>query len=114
MKADQLRRDKERLSNEVTILKDQLAVERQERSLLGKRNDPIEPEEAVHLEQAVTREIKRRRGNNQATDTAASLEERRADDKAKISEMLKDYKQYLVPWSAIMRACLYGKRPQPF
>ena len=28
--------------------------------------------------------------------------------------MLKDFRRYLVPWSAGMNGCLYGKRPQPF
>ena len=81
----------------------------------------MEPEKEQELQEAVIREIKRRRkgppgrvpsaGDN---DAPVSLQERRVSDKASITEVLTQYKSLLTPWSKIMAKCLEGKEPKPF
>ena len=74
----------------------------------------MEPEEEQELQEAVIREIKRRRKGPGDNDAPVSLQERRVSDKASITEVLTQYKSLLTPWSKIMAKCLEGKEPKPF
>ena len=74
----------------------------------------MEPEEEQELQEAVIREIKRRRKGPGDNDAPVSLQERRVSDKASITEALTQYKSLLTPWSKIMAKCLEGKEPKPF
>ena len=90
-KVSQLQKDKKRLDNEISVLKDQITIYRQEFRIMNKRQAPAEPEDAMAIQEATMREIKRRRDQNIASEAPVTLDERRAMDKAKITEIIKDY-----------------------
>jgi len=52
------------------------------------------------------REIKRRRNQNTPSDAPVTLEERRAVDRASITEIIKDHRNLLTTWTSIMENCL--------
>ena len=95
-------------------LKDQVAILNQEVKTLGKRSAVITPEEAIELDEAIVREIKRRRKDPCGHDVPVSLTERRANDKAKISKIIKDHSNLLVHWNEILTKCLEDKESVSF
>ena len=66
---------------DIKVLRDQLTICKQELNVLGKRNIVLEPEQAARIEEAVHREIKRRRKNSVGPAEPVTLSERRAIDK---------------------------------
>ena len=71
-------------------LKDQVTILKQEVKTLGKRGAVVNPEESAELEEAIVREIKRRRRDPHDQNAPVTLDERRASDKATVSKILKD------------------------
>ena len=77
-------------------LKDQVTILNQEVKNLGKRTAIVSVEEAIALDGAIVREIKRRRKDSRGQDPPVTLTERRANDKATISRIIKDNSNLLV------------------
>ena len=71
--ANQLRENVQKLNQDKKVLNDQLMICKQELNMLGKRSIVISPEEATKIEEAVGREIKRRRKCNVGSDTPVTL-----------------------------------------
>ena len=94
------------MREEIKVLRDQLSISRQENTQLGSRAVPVEPEEAMALREEVARDIKRRRGIESTVDKDVTLDEMRADGKAKIDQFIKDYKWLLTPWTRILDSLL--------
>ena len=109
--AKQLQKDKKRLEKDITVLKDQLAIHKQQLRTLGQKTACIEPEKEMQLQEAVVREIKRRRKNSISVDAPITLQEGRAHDGANIGQLIKENKLLLTPWSEIMANCLIDKEP---
>ena len=103
-----------RQDKEIQALKDELAIQKQELRLLGKRPSPADPEETEYLQEAVAREIKKRRRQSIGNDAPVMLQERRKTDHVNIASVLREHKDLLVPWTTVMAAALKDKMPQPF
>ena len=73
---------------------------------LGKRPAIIEPQDAAIFEEAIIREIKRRRKDPGDQDALVTLDERRAADKASASSLIKENSNLLVEWSEIVSRAL--------
>ena len=69
---------------------------------LGKRPTIIEPQDAAIFEEAIIREIKRRRKDPGDQDALVTLDERRAADKVFASSLIKENSNLLVEWSEIV------------
>ena len=65
----------------------------------------------MQLQEAVAREIKRRRKTSICVDAPITLQERRAHDGANIGQLIKENKLLLTPWSEILAVCLKDKEP---
>jgi len=63
---------------------------------LGKRSAIIEPHDAAIFEEAIIREIKRRRKDPGDQDALVTLDERRATDKTSASSLIKENSNLLV------------------
>ena len=92
----------EKQKEEIKVIRDQLTIWRQEWRTLGKRNAPVEPREARALEEAVAREIKRRRKDNKDPAVPVTLQERRAADKAQIANLINENAIFLANWHGIL------------
>ena len=77
-------------------LKDQVAILHQEVKNLGKRSAIIDPQDAAVFEEAIIREIKRRRKDPCDQDALVSLDERRAADKASATFLIKENSNLLI------------------
>ena len=91
-----------------------MIILRQENRILGKRREPLDKKEVLELQEATSREIIRRRHHSNQSSQKPSLQERRADDKEKITKLLKNYSALLTPWSEIMAAALRGRSQTNF
>ena len=83
---------------------------RQENRLLGKRAEPVEPLEALEIQEAANREIIRRRHHSDQSSLPITLKERRANDKANISKCLKEFNPLLTSWTQIVDYSLNGQK----
>ena len=95
-------------------LKDQVTILNQEVKNLGKRTAIVSVEEAIALDGAIVREIKRRRKDSRGQDPPVTLTERRANDKATVSRIIKDNSNLLVHWNEILARCLEDKEAATF
>ena len=86
----------------MVILKDQLAICKQDLQQLWARGKPVEPEEAQEINEAVHREIKRRRKIDAKEDRPITLDERRAYGKDIIMSYIKELKFSLAAWQTIL------------
>ena len=119
-KVNQLRSDATRQKKDIGVLKDQMAIYRQENQLFkesfankDQQPPPPSPNETAELRTTVVNEINRRRGRRAAQPEPTSLPEQRANDKGAIMEMLKDYKHHLTPWKDILENLLAGRESKP-
>ena len=99
---------------EIRVLKGELAITKQDYRLQFKRPVPLEPEERQALNEAVIREVKKRRKLNEVDSGVVTLRERRAHDTSVIKRTLKDHGKLLTPWSTIITNALSGITPQRF
>ena len=79
---------------------------RREARTLGKRAAVVEPAEAKALEEAISREIIRKRKGSACKEAPVTLEERRAADKANITAIIKENANLLVSWKDILANAL--------
>ena len=98
-----------KLAEQNERLNGQVAIYRKEKLLLGKRNAPVDAEEAEYLREVISNEIRKRRRQSGGQQAPVTLKERRSMDNSSISELLGQYKDLLVPWPDIMAAALFGK-----
>ena len=63
---------------------------------------------------AVSNQIKRRRGSSRVMEEPISLKEQRAVDKANVMELLKDFKHLLTPFDDVLATLLATTEPKPF
>ena len=103
--------DIQRYKAQIRTLQGELAIVNQECRLLGKRPSPADPEETEYLQEAVAREIKKRRRQSICNDAPVTLQERRKTDHASIASVLREHKDLLVPWTTVMAAALKDKMP---
>ena len=73
----------------IKTLQEQLALQKQELKVLGKRPLECDPDEEAALQQAVASQIKRRRQITDPQETPVTLKERRAFDRATIERLIK-------------------------
>ena len=91
------------------VLRDQIAIYKKEFRLLGKRPALEEPEIENQIEDAVIREIKRRRKPTCDQEQPITLQEKRARDRARIEEVMRSSKPLLAHWDEILAACINDK-----
>ena len=99
---EQLLRELKQNTKEMMVLRDQVAIYKQEFRVLGKRHEVDRDQDALQLQEAVTNEIKRRRKPTTPTDLPITLNERRAHDRANIMKILKEYHGQLAHWDDIL------------
>ena len=69
----------------------------------------MEAEDVQALEEAVARQIKRKRKEGDKDDRPISIDERRALGKENIMALVKQLSFNLASWPAILNACKDGK-----
>ena len=79
---------------------------RREAKTLGKRSAMVEPAEAKALEEAISREIQRKRRSSVGREAPVTLDERRAADRANITAIIKENANLLVSWKEILAVAL--------
>ena len=73
-----------------------------------------DPEDALKLEQALVRTIKRQRVSNNQEDREVSIDEKRVVGRQNIMSFVKELKFFLTPWAKILEALIVGKHPTKF
>ena len=77
--------------------------------------DNADQEDDEALEEAIIREIKRRRRETKMMEAPeVTLKERRALDQANVTKLLKENDNLLASWTDILAPCLEGRDPKPF
>ena len=78
------------------------------------RPRPEELADNAEIEEAVAREIKRRRGHHQIDDAPITLTEKRAFDRSTIMKQVKENKNLVVRWSDMIISYHLGEESKPF
>ena len=102
------------MNRQMVILKDQLTITKQEARQVGMKSSIPDPEDALKLEQALVRTIKRQRVSNNQEDREVSIDEKRVVGRQNIMSFVKELKFFLTPWAKILEALIVGKRPTKF
>ena len=82
--------------------------------MLGKRPITEELTEDTEIEEAVVRQVKRRRKVVPFTAQPPTLNVKRAICRSAITKLLKENKNLVTPWSDIMESLLEGKAQTKF
>ena len=81
---------------------------------MGVKSSIPDPEDALKLEQALVRTIKRQRVSNNQEDREVSIDEKRVVGRQNIMSFVKELKFFLTPWAKILEALIAGKHPMKF
>ena len=98
----------------MVILNDQLTITKQEARQVGMKSSFVDPEEALRLDEAVVRTIKRRRSSNHEDEKEVSVNEKRAVGRQNIMSFVKELKFSLSSWDKILHALIEGKKAEKF
>ena len=82
--------------------------------MLGKRTISEELIEETEVEEAVAREVKRRRKNLQVTEQPLTLHEKRIKGRSNITKLIKENKNLIVSWDDLLGNYLKGKQSKLF